>query len=386
MKKILILTLLLTAAFTQAQAQISDADAKLQYQQAEYAYERGDYCKAMQLCADLTGKLGKFTSRVLYLQEKSEYQDCIENNPNSNCHFKKSYDDFHGALSRCDIFFSLVNKETYPTEKYKDIQDAQQYFQQMQQKYAYEKDRTPEKAVAFLNECAKKFPHCLDDDMKESSVLNHYIRFYIERNYLIVVNSDMAEQGYTTATKEVTYIDLTQISGLSKENNSNYGNTELRVKNPYRLYLTGAESYSQSGAKELTGLMVGTKVAMAFKKKEVSATYQLFNDTTFISPRDAFQIEKNKENNSSNSMAIGAVSMSLARKHTKSTPVQSQNMRISHPNGSIDLFDNFNMSSQEFQAGNYANRIQAAFQYLIDYFPKSKPQQNNVQQDNSNGF
>jgi len=136
-------------------AQISDADAKIKYQQAEDAYNSHDYCKVLKLCEEINEKMQTITPRVLYLEIKSTYGAFVDKE--GKCKIDHTYTNFQKALNRCKDFDLVLgdHKNSYPADKYKEIQDIKTYFNTQVQALAYQKDRTPQDAVDFLNECTK---------------------------------------------------------------------------------------------------------------------------------------------------------------------------------------------------------------------------------------
>ena len=94
--------------------------------------------------------MGKWTPKVLYMYLRSWYK--IEDKE------KESYKFFEEMNRHCDNFFAMIDKSTYPQDKYNEIVTAQKYFESKINELAYQKDRKPQDAIDFLNESAKKFP------------------------------------------------------------------------------------------------------------------------------------------------------------------------------------------------------------------------------------
>lgn len=175
-KRASIFVILFAIAFAQVRAQqISETDAKLLYQKAEDAYNNTDYYGASKILYDLYNKQGKWTSRVLYLYLKSSYENMTASSQRSSSSYKESFDNYVLFGENCDKFFQIIDKATYPQEKYNDIVAIHQYFKQKAQEHANEKDRTPQDAINFLNECAKKFFH-IDN-------ISPYYPYYVESQY-----------------------------------------------------------------------------------------------------------------------------------------------------------------------------------------------------------
>jgi hypothetical protein len=157
MKKILFCFASFTI-YTFALAQITDVDAKLQFQQISEAYEVTDYYKAAKLSEDLKNKMGKWMPKVLYIYLLSAYKNYTEKEQIASGKYEESYPNFIGFKILADSFFLIIDKSTYPQDKYKDMLNAQQYFSAMTKKNEYQTTRTLAKAINFLNDCASKFP------------------------------------------------------------------------------------------------------------------------------------------------------------------------------------------------------------------------------------
>lgn len=181
-------------------AQISDGDARLAYQQINDAYENTSYFSASQMSADLKQKMGKWTPRVMYMYLQCVFKNYTEATQNGGIRYPVDYKKFCSFKSQADTFFTLVDKSSYPQDKYNNMVTAQKYFSDMMAKYKYQEDRTPESAVAFLNECARKYtnPHVGGQpDIKNTSnvvytnensgdYFDRTLRFTLRDGYLFV--------------------------------------------------------------------------------------------------------------------------------------------------------------------------------------------------------
>ncbi|PUZ21293.1 hypothetical protein DCC81_25120 [Chitinophaga parva] len=94
-------------------AQDYDAEAKLQYQQAENAYDKGDYLNAMNICNSLMQKIGTEPPRVAYLLLKS-YTMSLEKGTSI-----KNYKELDTYASLATRFIGRIQSSEidYPAEK-----------------------------------------------------------------------------------------------------------------------------------------------------------------------------------------------------------------------------------------------------------------------------
>lgn len=313
---------------------INDTDAKLLYQQAEDAYNNTDYLTAAGMTYDLAVKMGTWKPKILYLNLKSVYLNyTAANGQTSNGQYAKRYDNFKLFFERCTTFFSLIDKATYPPEKYKEIAAIQTYFKGKVDEYTATKDRTPQDAIDFLNECAKRFPI----DKKVPAYQNdegiepiwQSLSFELKDSILIIKQLKKEKHDRTVFSYATIYMtDLSQITGiLSKDFNGNICN------DCGYCYLTGTETswFNNSGNKQY-----------GLKGCVVSYSY---GDTS--------------------------ASVGFAFQNWKHTSLQILATPNKYWNGGL-----FDQTSANFQDGDYANRIKDAFQFLIDYFPKKKEETN----------
>jgi len=96
-------------------AQTNQEQAEILFQKAENAYENKQYVTCRDRLLKVIDLLGSNNSKIMYLFIKN--MDDGMNNDAFRVDFK-NYDD---QLFRIKTFFELINKNTYPPEKYKDI-------------------------------------------------------------------------------------------------------------------------------------------------------------------------------------------------------------------------------------------------------------------------
>lgn len=337
MKKIAFFTFLLTASFTLTKAQISEVDAKLQYKQAQDAYEQGDYFKAWQTANNLENAMKRPTTTVSYLVLIATYKGLLKGDLHpSNTAAKYKYYSYY--RDKCDWLMNNINRASYPRDKYQEILAMQQYFGQLQQKYAYQTERTPEKAVAFLNECAEKF---------KKNKYGDPFRFQLISNQLKISN-------HVTKSVREAYHRL--------------------VGKMYRGELSGEcvfFDFSKMTAIDNNGILSGYTVYIDNQKVE---------DYVFIHSANrghTYNGDRNKLDKEWSQQQL----QQQALIDSVTAPDESFGRTLC---SALDFFDT---TSQEFVDGNYKSRLIEAYQYLIAYFPKTSPQQQGPSsQDRSTGF
>ncbi|RTQ47768.1 hypothetical protein EJV47_17765 [Hymenobacter gummosus] len=229
-----------------AQAQISDEEAKQIYQDAEEQYEAGSFYNSYTICYQLKEKMEKWTPKTLYLLIKSIYNNLESSKDKSEEHIKKSYENYSIFSKYSNDFFQLIDKTTYPTEKYNEILQIHQYFEQGLKNYEYEKNRKPEDAINFLNECAAKFKRTKKDitstDNWETSYSLHDSTLQID----IFIQSRNTAARFNNVQRERILIDLSKAwfedRGFEKVPYSNNQRMGLYIvstksfKNKYEVY------------------------------------------------------------------------------------------------------------------------------------------------------
>ncbi len=342
--------------FNTVQAQtdeISDADAKLAYQKAEDAYNATDYFRAVILVQKLIFEMNKNTSKTQYLLIKSIYKNFTETNQISQDKLKQNnYQQYKFCADECTHFFKMVDQATYPADKYKEIQDIQAYFKQKMEQFAYQKDRTPEKAIAFLNECAAKFPnpgiggrdyrsiqkgveftHSVLADYNKT--MGNYINFKIDSGYLhiraITKDKDYNGKKYNEMYSIYDVIDLQHSPSLDKDS----------VNNGDVYYCPRHTSY--------------------------------FDRNFTVREQDTLLYQKQRKDNADYFTGYYDY-LIIDKKNTFS--FREKALVINYP-----ILDFFDEKNKEFIDGGYAGRIEEAFKYLTDYYPKQKQQQKSAQRD-----
>ncbi|MBW1655352.1 hypothetical protein [Flavobacterium quisquiliarum] len=334
MKKTILSTLLLLYCVC-INAQLSDADAKILYQQAEDAYNNSNYNEAIAKSKTLYQKMDKWTPKVLYLYLKSSFKNEPDN-------YKENLE----LSNLCSEFFKITNKTTYPPEKYKEILEIQAYFKRKTEELAYQKDRTPQDAVNFLNECFKKFPEYPYNDDK---IIKIEREISLNENFLCIISKALFHTNYGGSNLyyskgQTIYLDLSKL-WLSKFN----------VK--YDAGLTVAQLLTD-GLFEYDG-----------DKKRLIGYISYRKNEDRLDPKEIYSREKNAQKDFD---AMILVPSSVAFDNKKSKQLSVFENTLYQPTGYDFISTNFNTSAVEYKEGNYEKRIMEAYKFLLDYFPKKE--------------
>nr|WP_162988912.1 hypothetical protein [Pedobacter schmidteae] len=290
----------------------------------------------------MAGKMGNWNAKNLYLNLKSVYMNYTAgDNQESKGGYDKSYINFKLFYDRCNDFVAITNSTKYPADKYKEIEEIQAYFKSKVGEYAYQKDRRPQDAIDFLNDCAKKFAvHKLYFDTYQYSDFNfdpERIFFQMKGPTLEVISSSF-ESGTAIDDAKIR-VDLLNLSKITS--------AELRTSDAGRssfLFLYGQTNYDNGG-------------------REVQDFWMMAKKRAYIGAKKARKKDAERyENNKNEMMAISNGSKEIS---TVFSALKSGNKFI-------DFFLFFNTNNDQFRNGNYAERIREAVQFLIDYFPKKK--------------
>lgn len=340
-------------------AQISDEAAKQIYQDAEEQYEAGNFYKCYEICNELIVKMGKPTLRVLYLDLKAIYNNIERKNDKSQYHLKKSYKNFSKFSSYSSDFFSAVDKNNYPSDKYNEMVEIQNYLNGGMKQYAYEKDRKPEDAINFLNECAKKFTNNYN---KETISVN----FSLDSCNLVInsfgTNKSTVGSRYHKVGRQKVIIDLSKswIDIFKYEYYKIYfdyryffatefaDGDELR----YLKYEYPVLARSQPTVNENAPIIIGPKIFLDGKPK-------YSNITSFAINHFSKKLEFTDEE---------------FEKDIKFWKIK--------PSDGFYIYTFFHEGNTEFIENNYKTRILDAFEFLFDYYGGGIPIENKTEVKN----
>jgi len=329
-KPVLLICFLLTIV-TKGYSQISDVDAKLAFQKISDAYEASAYYNAATQAEQLKNKMGNWNPKVLYIYLQSVYK-AYNGGKEADNKFGNRHETFVAFKALSDSFFPMIDKDTYPKDKLADMVTAQQYFADMAGKSEYQTTRTPEKAVAFLNQCAMRFRNFTlgnardfgTHDLNWDAPMDNtpYINFRIDSSYLRIVmvsktkNKDRGAWNRVCVWNDI--IDLKHAPAIDE------GKTTVDD----RVYIFNHHYYTFDRQGD-------------FDKVDTIAL-----SINWIDGKQ-FAMYKSK----------------FSKTALDRTPL----ITMVFP---IDLF--FNQNNKEFIDGKYADRIREAYNYLLTYYAKEK--------------
>ena len=361
MKQLILCTLFFIVISVTGFAQISDDEARRLYEEAEQQYEAGNFYECYLLCKSLKEKMGKSNPKIQYLQIRAIYNNLEKMNDKSERTVRKSYKNYSIMSRYAEEFFGMVDKKTYPPEKYREIEEIARYFKEGMKKYEAEKDRTPADAIAFLNECGRKFKHRSDTQYESAFGSGGCtVNFSLDGNTLhIEVMATLASSNgrkYNQAGRERIRIDLSKVwidddsykfsyhsggAGYHKFFYNEFGNTIM-----YDVYQKRADEKFYE--KDMDAVfIVGPTVYVDGKAKydHINWYWDYNYDKNMEFPLEKFESSIKKSGYTKRSVGFY-----------------------------IYLF--FDQKSDEFKDGKYRKRIHDAFEFLMEYFGGGVPVEN----------
>ena len=353
MRSTFLILIFILFTLSRASAQISDADAKIQFQKITDTYDRAEYVPAARLCEDLKSKMGKWNPKLLYIYLQSVYKSYIDSRPGIS-KFDMTYQNLSLFKNLSDEFLGMVDRNTYPAEKYNDILAAKKYFEDNLSKTEYQTSRTIEKAVAFLNECAGKFtnpqvgsehlsvsPDLIDYGLGftwtplYSKSIGVYLNFILDNGFLHIKTLTKIETSTGASGNHTLFmydiIDLRHLPSIDS------GYSETNAEKVYA-YIYHFGHYNKKYHIDVEDTMFRPPVV---KDGEVRFKYYVRGKSYSVYSTNTGRIEKENE------LKVPA--------------------SISYP--ILDLFDKKN---KEYINGKYEERIREAWKYIINYYPKEK--------------
>lgn len=331
-------------------AQISDDEAMQLYNQAEEKFDDNKFYDAYLLCDSLIVRMKKAKPKVLYLQLKAIYNNIENNKDESVFKLDKSFRTFSEFLHYTNTFFNIVDKNTYPTEKYNEILVIQEYFTKGLKDLEYQKDRKPEDAITFLNECATKF--AMKDTKSQYNYGDFKVKFILENSILrIEVFSKIIDGGKPKDNKvarERILIDLSKV-WIDYFNYTYQGSFEKLFYSEFGLSgrLASLNKYFPSPVDKNAPMIIGPEIFIDGKSKydNISWFYQWHYNKNLEYSDEEF--EKDNKLYGYSTLSSG-----------------------------FYLYNFFDQNSDEFKANDYRKRIADAFEYLIVYFGGGTPKEN----------
>lgn len=336
-------------------AQISDEEARKLYEEAEQQYEAGNFYDCYQLCRDLKEKLGKSNPKIQYLQIKAIYNNLEKKNDKSKHTLRKSYKNYSIMSRYAEAFFAMVDKKTYPAEKYREIEEIARYFKEGMKKYEAEKDRTPADALTFLNECARKFKirskaespfgtgECTVNFSLDGSLLN------ID----VMATIDKKENKFNQVGRERIRVNLS--------------NVWLDDESYKYSYHGGGYDYHKFFYNEFGN----STMYDVYKKRADEYFYDKDNDAIFIIGPTIYVDGKAKYDHINWYWDYTYDKKMQYPLEKFESLIKSQGYTKRSIGFYIYLF--FDQKSDEFKDGNYRKRIRDAFEFLIEYYGGGEP-------------
>lgn len=316
MKKLFI-TFILIAFTLIIKAQNNDEKAIELYAQALQKFELNDFTTAY-IKSEEAKKFFKTTppTKLKYLFTIS-FRNAIcgnEINVNKTC-YSNDLNNYTFLLYYCNEILKEIDINTYPAEKYEKLIEAKDFANQGIKKYAYQKDRKPEDAIAFLNETAAKFPY-----RKYSNQKCDTATFSLKDDILEISNIFFV--GEDNFAKRFNYIIFNKLY--------------IKLSKSWKI---GRELFSQN--KEGNFLFI-----KRFIKSKDSRNFDYKNSKEFE--------EFNKSNFENAKL-------------------------VSYNEKGINFFDFstleqiFDFENKEFIKGEYSHRIQEALKFLFEYYGTNEP-------------
>lgn len=315
--------------------QINDAEAKILYQQAEDAYNSNDFLKALTLSKSLEEKMGKKLHKLTYILLKS-YDKCIENNL-----VNKSYKDLDYHFTMASDFLSSVDKSSYPAEKYKEIEYINKKLLDLRAQYSAQKDRTPEKAVEYLNSFAQNY---------------RASEFYRYRN------NDGYERAYLYKDK-----------AFYRENIDEYRHSSRgpAYKQFFDYYFS------------LEGSLLRIKGILREKDREGRDRFNQVHVIDYCIDLSYCNLDMSNDNFIIGPLVPGtrnqiAIKYGYHNKYDKKMNVTDDERKylsqdkMFYIEGGFDIYQFWNPGWEGYKNEGYSLRIKEIFEYLINYFPKTK--------------
>ena len=314
-----------------AQTTISDDAARAAYAEYRILFEEKKFPQCYSACQALTNKMGRKTRKVQWLLVESGYNAfsyAIDRSANKQMDSAytsllsyKNLSVLHAEIRQLEAMMdSSENSYSYVREIGSKVMDEVN-------KYAYQKDRTPEKAIAFLNDCAKKFQKKVEYRGGEFD-----IKFKLDSGVLIVK---------AAATTFGKYYKKPYYKGELK----------IHLKNVWidRRYIYRMKS-------EMGLVYIFAMPQSASRSSSIQAdTLPVITD------------------GSNSSTAMNKIVQRRSNGKTEKSAMKDLEnnafTRISEPYV-ISLFHFFNESIPNFKEENYDQKIEETFRYLIDYFKK----------------
>lgn len=310
-----------------AQTTISDEAARAAYADCRILFDEKKFDQCYTACQSLITKMGRRTRKVQWLLVESGYMAFSNAAERS---LKKQPDSVSAVLLNYKNL-SVLHTEIRQLQAMMDTSE-QWYFYvrdigvkvlEESNDYLYQKDRTPERAVVFLNECAKKFPKTA-----ESRGVNFDIQFKLDGG-ILNVNAAAATFGKYYKTP--------------------YYKGELNI--------------------DLKGVWIEQRYVQRMKS-EIDLIYIFSDPSPSGSSFRSDTLPVIADGSTSN---VALYKISYRRSSGKTDKIAQQELenasfRILHAPHVISVYHFFNEAMPAFSKEGYDRKIEETFRYLIDYF------------------
>lgn len=314
------------SGITTSQSRSIDAEWRAKYDSCRILYDQERYFDCYQLAQSLSEQTGRKNQKVQTLLVFAGYLSIVNfkrdgflngSSPNQLMNYK----NLSFLNSQAKDLLSLAT----PADSAADWLSAARVYEEdtrsMAEDYIYQKDRTPEKAVSFLNECATKFrkkPLYAPEGRANAS--------FSIKDSILEIRASLSEEWSSKRIKDLYYEGLVRIN----------------LKEVY------VDKRMINRSKE--------KVYSSYLFIEFPAFY---NESEF--KIDTLPILSNSKNQPALFLASGVDKSEL----------RALNKRIKakeYPLPYLNIFHMFNENGPRFTEEKYDKKIQETFQYLIDYF------------------
>lgn len=314
-----------------AQTIISDEAARAAYADCRLLFEEKKFTQCYHACQTLTTKMGRKTRKVQWLLVEAGYNayfyainKLTKKQLDSASASLLSYKNLSGLHAEIRQLEALMDSSEY---WYSYVRDIDAEVMEKVNENIYQKDRTPEKAVLFLNECTKLFPKSVAGYNKGNVSIN----FSINKDILKVDVSGKIDYEHVKDSyfKGELLIPLSKVSVEKRWVD--------RIKNAVDpIYIFNSNA----------------------KRSNTSAKQYYLSDTLPV------LIGVSKDENYQEKLLT-------RRSYEKSEKRAASELKKAFQydtNGGFYLFQFFNESILRFKDDNYDEKIEETFRYLIDYF------------------
>ncbi|MFN5333917.1 MAG: FKBP-type peptidyl-prolyl cis-trans isomerase N-terminal domain-containing protein, partial [Bacteroidota bacterium] len=312
--------------FTTSQSQSIDAEWRAKYDSCRILYDQERYFDCYQLAQSLSEQMGRKNQKVQTLLVFSGYLSIVNwkrdgflngSSPNHPMNYK----NLSLLNSQAKDLLSLATPADSAARWLSAARVYEEDTRLMAEDYIYQKDRTPEKAVSFLNKCEDKF----EKKPLYGSEGSTYAFFLIKDSILEII-SFVSEEWGSKRIKDKYY----------------FGCVRINLKDVY------IDKRMINRSKE--------KIHSSYLFVELPAIY---NSSEF--KIDTLPILTNSKNQPAMFLALG-------EDNNEDRAFKKMLKAKENPLPYLNIFHIFNENDPRFTEEEYDKKILETFQYLIDYF------------------